>query len=273
MRRVHPSRPAPVWAERQLVAAPDERRKLLAVLTAAAVGSLAVVIGLVMAGYYSVIATPTDTTVDPKTRNGGDPRAEVAGRELPEVDESAARPGPLTSKRFAQIRLPAATRLGSVGVSTGFPRTPHGALAQLASIDQRVLQSASVATAQQVIRAWAVPGGPTPESWSGVRAVAALLGSAGVTDDDTNALTVSASPEMGLIKGTVGPDFVVACVDFVVTATLTKRASTAAADCQRMVWVDGRWRIGAGPEPAPAPSVWPDTEEALNVGYRVLRDE
>jgi hypothetical protein len=244
----------------------------MAVLTAAGTGFLAIVVGLGLAVYYSVIATPTHPALDSRSRSGGDSRAEVADLRLPEVDESASRPGPLTTRRFGEILLPAPTRLGPVGVPTGFPRTPQGALAQLASIDQRVLQSVSVATARQVIRAWAVPGGPTGESWSGVRAVAALLGSAGVTDDGASALTVSASPEMGLIKGTVGPDFVVACVDFVVTATLTKRASTAAADCQRMVWVDGRWRIGPGPEPAPAPSVWPDTEEALRVGSRVLRD-
>lgn len=231
--------------------------------------------GLGLAVYYSVIAGPDKPAAagSTQTETGADPRADVAGRRLPEVDESVSRPGPLTTKRFAEIRLPAPTSLGPVGVASGFPRTPQGALAQLASLDQRVLQSTSVATAQQVIRSWAVPGGPTTESWSGVRAVAALLGSAGVTGEAAGALTVSASPEMGLIKGTVGPDFVVACVDFVVTATMTKSASTAAADCQRMVWVDGRWMIGPGPEPAPAPSVWPGTEEALRVGYRVLRDE
>jgi hypothetical protein len=244
------------------------------VLTAAVVGVVVVVLGLGLAVYYSVIAGPDDRTAvaNAQTGTGVDRRGDLAGRRLPEVDESASRPGQLTTKRFEETVLPAPTRLGPVGVSSGFPRTPEGALAQLASIDQRVLQSASVVTAQRVIRAWAVPGGPTPESWSGVRGVAALLGSAGVAGDGGSVLTVSASPEMGLIKGTVGSDFVVACVDFVVTATMTKSASVAVADCQRMAWVDGRWMIGAGREPAPAPSVWPGTMEAWRVGYRVLRD-
>jgi hypothetical protein len=231
-------------------------------------------VGLVLSVYHSVIADSNRGTGSAITEavNDTDARSEIADRPLPDVDESASRPGPLTTRTFEEILLPAPTNLGAVGVSSGFPRTPEGALAQLAAIDQRVLQSASVTTAKKVIAGWAVPGGPTPESWSGVHAVAALLSSAGVTGAGDSVLTVSASPELGLIKGTVGEDFVVACVDFVVTATLTKSASVAAADCQRMVWVDGRWMIGPGPEPAPAPAVWPGTEEALRVGYRVLSD-
>ena len=78
---------------------------------------------------------------------------------------------------------------------------------------------------------------------------------------------------MGLIKGTVGDRYVVACVDFVVTATVNTTARAAAADCQRMVWTPqtdaatsdagGRWMIGLGEEPAQPPSVWPGTEAAL----------
>ena len=230
---------------------------------AAALGLVTAIIGLGLAVYYSVIAAP-----EPESPAARDEPADGTSFD---VDESAARPGSLTTKQFKEIRLPAPTSLGPVGVSSGFPRTPEGALAQLAAIDQLVLQSASVATAQDVIREWAMPGGPTPESWSGVDAVAALLSSAGVSGNGDSTLTVSASPEMGLIKDE--SDSLVACVDFVVTATKTKTASVAAADCQRMVWVDGRWMIGAGPEPAQAPSVWPGTDAALEVGYKVLRDE
>ena len=252
VRRTRPIQPTPNWS----------RRKLLALLVAAGLGVVTVIVGLGLAVYYSLIVGP-------------DPGRSVArdysdGQPTPDVGGSAARPGPLTTKQFDEIRLPAPTSLGPIGVSSGYPRTPEGALAQLAAIDQMVLQSASVTTAQDVIREWAVPGGPTPESWSGVHAVAALLGSAGVTGAGDSALTVSASPELGVIQREGG--LLVVCVDFVVTATMTKTASIAAADCQRMVWVDGRWMIGAGPEPAQAPSVWPGTDAALQAGYKVLRD-
>ena len=35
----------------------------------------------------------------------------------------------------------------------------------------------------------------------------------------------------------------------------------------------GRWVIGAGSEPATPPSVWPDTDTAIAVGYKDLRTE
>ncbi len=256
--------PAPEWGD----------RKLMALLALAAAGAFAVVVGLVLAVYYSVVAdADRDAEVADRTaRSDTDLCTEVADRPFPDVDESASRPGPLTTSPFEEIVVPPPTSLGPVGVSSGFEQTPEGALAQLAAIDQRVLQAASVATAREVISEWAAPGGPTPESWSGVQAVAGLLSSAGVTGNGSEVLTVSAHPEMGLIKGVVGSDFVVACVDFVVTATMTRTRSVAAADCQRMVWTDGRWMIGSGPEPAQAPSVWPGTEAALQVGFKVLRD-
>ena len=76
---------------------------------------------------------------------------------------------------------------------------------------------------------------------------------------------------MGLVKGRVGAGFVVPCVDFEVDATLAQTARVAAADCQRMVWVGGRWMVGAGREPAEPPSVWPDTDTAVRAGYRDVR--
>ena len=257
--------------QRQIDTAPEwSRGKLLAVLAAGAVALLAAVIGLGLGVYYSVLAGPAGSGADGSSTRGRagvvsehDQAAEIAG-------EAAARPGPLTTEVFDELVLPMPTVLGPAGVSSGFPRTPEGAIAQLAAIDQRVLQSASVDVAQQVIEEWAVPGGPTAESWSGVHAVAALLSSAGVSRSGDSALTVSASPEMGLIRET-GEAETTVCVNFVVTAIKTKTASVASADCQRMAWADGRWMIGAGAEPQQVPSVWPGTAAALEAGYRVLR--
>lgn len=275
------------------------RRKLLALLSGAAISGMAVLIGLTLAVYYTfqpaeagrgetVAATP------PGTHDGLDARDRLALRPMDSVAAEAARPGPLTSERFGTLRLPGARGLGAAGVATGYPQTPEGALAQLVAIDQAALQSGTVPGAQAVISGWAAPGGPSPASWSGVRAVGELLAAAGLPGSGSPTLMVSAAPELGLVKGTVGPDYAVVCVDFVVTATVTVTARVAVADCQRMVWSqdpreqagqpsrqvrgqepgegvgEGRWLIGPGLEPAQPPSVWPGTQAALDAGYREL---
>lgn len=256
-------------------------RKLLAVLTATVVLGLALLAGLGFSVYYTLQPDPDDQSL-PSAHAGAEgvtaAREEIASRPMPSVAPEAARPGPLSTQPFERLQLPGARTLGPAGVSTGFPQTPEGALAQLVAIDQAALQAASVPGAQTVVEAWAAPGGPTVRSWSGVRAIGELLAAAGLPASGSPALTVSATPELGLIKGTVGSAYVVACVNFVVTAIVTTTARVAAADCQRMVWSDGprqeagrgRWLIGPGPEPAQPPSVWPGTQAAQTAGYREL---
>lgn len=202
---------------------------------------------------------------------------ELAAAPLPVVPAEAAQPSALSAASTSSIVIPQPQSLGSVRVQTGFPPTPEGALAQLVAIDQRALESVSVTTAQQVITRWALPGGPTNSSWSGTRAVATLLSAAGLTADGGGELEVVLRPAMGLIKGQAGRDFVVPCVDFVATISPIStvrstgggsvRVAVAVADCQRMVWHGGSWRIGPGEEPAPAPSIWPGTRASYDAGY------
>jgi hypothetical protein len=122
-----------------------------------------------------------------------------------------------------------------------------------------------------VIAGWAASGGPTPQSWSAVKAMAELLDSAGLSGGGSPQLALVVTPLMGLVKGSVGPDFVIPCVDFEFDATITQTVRVADADCQRMQWSEGRWLIGPGPEPAVPPSVWPDTDAAINLGYQDIR--
>lgn len=99
-----------------------------------------------------------------------------------------------------------------------------------------------------------------------------------MSSDAKNTITIAAEPKMGFIKGTVGDDFVVPCIDFIITATTAtgQPQQVAVADCQRMVWqsgaggVGGRWVIGAGEEPAPAPSLWPGSQASFDAGYQWL---
>ncbi|MCW2530154.1 MAG: uncharacterized protein JWM76_5014 [Pseudonocardiales bacterium] len=265
---------------------------MLALLIGAGVCAVLLVTGLVLAVAYAVHPNRPNaehgitSSNGPVSRTGGpaptdalsNPRDTLAETPMLAVDEDASHPGPVSIiDPGPSITLPAAITTGPAGVPTGFPRTTFGALAQLAAIDQTALQSGSLAGARAVISGWALPGGPTTSNWSGVRAIAEFLDASGLSGGGNTRLAIVAAPLMGLIKGSVGADFVVPCVDFEIDVTLAQTVRGAAADCQRMVWTrtaaGGRWMIGPGSEPSPAPSVWPDTDTAIAAGYRDLRPE
>jgi hypothetical protein len=260
------------------------RRNLLALLAASGLTVVVLAAGVVLAVVHAVdpatgrpAAAPTggafgSTSTSVNVTVGT--QDTLAARPMPVVPESASHPGPVSDRDpGAPIRLPAAAGVGPAGVLTGFPHTPEGAMAQLAAIDQTALESGSMDGARAVIRAWATPGGPTTTSWSGVRAMRTLLDATASPSRGSAQLAVVLTPLMGQIKGTVGPDFVVPCVDFELAVTLQQTARGATADCQRMVWQMDRWLIGPGAEPATPPSVWPGTDLAISVGYRDLRHE
>lgn len=279
-RRSPTSGPAAAWS----------RQKMLALLAGAGLTVLVLVTGLVLAVVDAVHPTPhpsghpspaaanltqpgngspgkTDTSA-----TGQDARDALAAEPMTAVGEQAAHPGPVSEQDpGTPILLPAATSTGPAAVPTGFPHTPQGAMAQLAAIDQTALQSGSLPGVRAVIAAWAVPGGPSTTSWSGVAAMRTLLDAAGLSGGGSPQLALVLTPLMGQIKGSVGPYFVVPCIDFELDLTLVQTSRGAVADCARMAWEGDRWRIDAGPEPATPPSVWPDTDTALKVGYRDLR--
>ncbi|HEX8093484.1 hypothetical protein [Jatrophihabitans sp.] len=271
-------RPSPEWS----------RQKMLALLIGAGVTAGLLLIGIVLAVVYAVHParhTAEQSPISSTSTTGGggtstslqsgaalDPWDVLADKPMLSVDEEASHPGPVSANDpGTPITLPAPTSTGPARVPTGFPRTPQGAMAQLAAIDQTALESGTLAGAREVIRAWALPGGPTTSSWSGVRAMAEFFDAAGLSGGGNDRLAIVAHPLMGQIKGSVGLDFVLPCVDFEVDVTLQQTSRGAVADCQRMVWTGSRWMIGPGSEPAPAPSVWPDTDTAIAVGYRDLR--
>jgi hypothetical protein len=84
-------------------------------------------------------STPTGSAALEETHDS------LAARSMPVIPESASHPGPVSDRDpGAPILRPAATDIGPAGVLTGFPRTPEGAMAQLAAIDQSALQSGSM---------------------------------------------------------------------------------------------------------------------------------
>lgn len=275
MRGRRRDRPTPQWT----------RAKLLALVVGGCSCALLLLTGLVLAAFFAIAhdegaGSAAERRVDGSASRAGragtaaDPKDTLAARAMPRVDPDASHPGSVSTKvPKAPIDVPAATTVGAARVPSGYPRTPSGALAQLAAIDRVALESGSLAGAREVIAAWALPGGPTAGSWSGLRALAQFYDAAGLSGGGSNQLALVVTPLMGLIKGSVGPDFVVPCVDFVVEVTLQQTSRGAIADCQRMQWTGHRWMVAPGFEPDDPPSVWPDTDRSYDVGYRDLRQE
>ena len=248
--------------------------RLLMLAGSCAVTALAIIAGLVLAVFSALTEEPDAgeaTPVAERTIRALSERDALAAVPMPTAEPEQALPGPVSSRAAEVLVLPPSTGVGPADVATGFPRTPDGALAQLAAIDVTAMQSGSMDVVRSVIAAWAAAGGPTPETWSGVTGMASLLSGAGLSAAGSPQLAIVVRPVMGLIKGTVGPDFTVVCVALEFTVTLERTARMAVADCQRMVWVADRWLIGPGPEPAPAPSIWPGTDAAIDAGWRDLR--
>lgn len=208
--------------------------------------------------------TPTGTGTGPGWRD------QVAAAPMLAVAPAAARPQPPATQTVAPVLIPPATTLGPARVPAGYPHTPEGALGQLAAIATTVLAGMSIPAAHEVYNAWAAPGGTGPAGWAITANVAAFLGAAGLTDTGpgTRAL-VTARPVAALVKGTDGPDWVLACVLLHVQARVRADAQVAYGHCERMQWQpQGRWVIAPGSPPAPAPSTWPSSAIAVTAGWQ-----
>ncbi len=224
---------------------PLSRTQLLGVL-----GGLFLVSGVLLYGLgytlvssFSAAGTAPDG-VQSSAHSEADPaqrRDLIAATTMAEVAQDAGlTPGVAISLPPA-IRLPAATTVGGSGVPSGFPRTPEGAAAQLAAIEVRVLSAMSLPLATEVYRDWAMPGGVGAADWSQTRNVQSFLSyarqSSNVLDPGT---LVSVAPAAIQIKGTDGPDWVVACVLLDVRAALKSEARMGYGTCERMQWTGDR---------------------------------
>lgn len=246
-----------------------DRRRLQVLLGIAVLVVMAVAAGIVWSVQALIAGSDASASDSAASRSS---EQQVTGPGQAGTTLAEAQPGPLSTGSAGTIALPQPAKLGESQVATGFPRTSAGALAQLIAIDQRAIGSASVVTAQDVIATWATPGGPTAQTWSGVEAVTVLLSSAGLPANGSTDLQVALDPAMGIIKTDPATATVTGCVDFVVTVTAGRSPANriAVADCQRMVWNEGRWMIGPGTEPAPSPSLWPGTQASYDAGYQWL---
>jgi hypothetical protein len=250
----------------RMLAVPDEwsRRRLQVLLAIAVTVIAAVVIGIV----WSVIELLQG---DPSSARAETAESAPAEQTWGDSAVDGAQPGALSRGSTGAIQIPRPRSLGQAQVATGFPKSTEGALAQLVAIDRRAIESGSVVTAQDVIAAWAAPGGLKPTTWSGVAAVQSLLESAGLPANGSTELTIQLEPAMGLVQDQTPT----VCVDFVLSVTVrgAEPARIAVADCQRMTWTGDRWVIAAGEEATPTPSLWPGSQASYDAGYQWLEVE
>lgn len=251
---------------------PWSRSRLLAALVAVSVGAAAVLGGVAILIVQS--ARPTVSVGDSAPPGGGlgalspaSLRDRIAAAPMPSLDAAAGtRPDPALSPAPA-IHLPYAVEGRGPSDVQVYGHTAEGAVAQLAAIDVAVLSAMDVGYTSQVHQAWVLPGGPALEEWDDATNVAAFLRGAHQTSTKDTTTTVEVRPAGGLVKGTDGPDWVLACVLLDVHARIQADYRMGWGHCARMQWADDRWQIAPGAPPAAAPSAWPGSNAAAAAGW------
>lgn len=269
------------------------RARLMIILAAGLLAVLAFVVGLGFAAHYALRSTgqagPADgligqnagkaaagVTVDPAGKVsaalGQARRDQLSAAPMLAATPEDSRQGTPAATPGPFVRVPTATRTGPAAVPTGFTHTPAGAVGQLAAIEATVLQGMSIPQTNQVHQQWTLPGATDVAHWPLTLNVQRFLATArqGQTKDPT--VTVTTIPVAGQVKGTDGPDWVLACALLDVRAVIKTDSRMAYGYCERMQWAGsadgGRWMIAPGTSPATAPSTWPGTDLAIAAGWR-----
>ncbi|MFT4218095.1 MAG: hypothetical protein QM619_13065 [Micropruina sp.] len=262
---------------------PWSRQRLLLGLTTAGLMAVTVLLGVALAiaqavsgGSWPPVTTRSadgpsgPATVAPATvevPGSSAVREGIAAAPMVVVpSEAAVRPDPALTPA-PPIRVPdALDGRGPAGIPM-FPHTYPGAVAQLAAIDVAVLEAMSIPRTVEVHQVWVLPGGPAMDVWDVAANVAAFLRSSRQGSSIDPATMVRVRPVGAMVKGTDGPDWLVACVLLDVTATIRAEARMGWGHCARMQWADGRWQIAPGVAPALAPSAWPGSKAAVAAGW------
>ena len=256
------------------------RRRLLVMLAGVVVFALVVVIGLVYAVAAAVgpdhLAEATRTPernwpVGSDGVRGEKYRDALAAEPMLAADDDDMQPAPPSLDEPQRIMIGPSTSNGPADVPAGFAHTPQGAVAQLAAIEIAALTPMSVQYARDVYSGWAADA-TLFDRWEIAQSIQAFHASAGTVDGD-GAVSVTASPVGAQVKGTDGPDWVLACVQLDVTTTVVQQTRFGFGHCERMQWNVDRWMIAAGATPAQAPSTWPGSQRSLDAGWQMWVEE
>lgn len=262
----------------ETLAAEWSRTRLLIVLGSVLLTGLLLLGGLSYAVITTLKADPSGTArsarvdeqswpVNADGVRGSRYRDAVAAEPMLRTGAEDMRPAAPALGETPRMLIDPSTKTGSAGVPAGFDHTPSGAVAQLAAIEIATLLPMSIEQARDVHRAWAMDGASF-EGWEIAQAIQAFHTHAGTVDSD-GTVNLSAKQVGALIKGTDGPDWVLACVQLDVTAVVVEQARFGYGHCERMQWHDDRWMIAPGRAPAPAPSTWPGSQRSLEAGWRL----
>lgn len=244
------------------------REKLLALVVVAGLTCLLLVAGLVYSVGSALAPPPTPAALPHAPDAPALSRDAIAAAPMMQVPREAAFQAVPALTAAPPIHIPEPTiGRGPAGVPTGFPHTPQGAVGQLAAVDRLVLEQMSVPLTRDVHTAWTLDGAVGLEEWIVAGHVQSFLGNAkqGATKDVTTVIEVT--PVAAQVKGTDGPDWVLACVLYDVRATIRTTSRMGYGRCERLQWHDGRWQIAPGPAPAVAPSAWPGSQVANDAGW------
>ncbi|SOC51181.1 hypothetical protein SAMN05421879_10165 [Ornithinimicrobium cerasi] len=258
------------------------RGRLLAILACALAAGLALLAGLGLFIWQVLSAdpprsgaaqdsAPIQVLLEEASLGSGGPdrRARVADAPMLTVDDpDAYRQGQVATTVAEPLSIPSPATTGPVDVPTGYPRSPEGALGQLAAIDVTVVRTMSVPATHEIYRSWST-GGADPAGWVMTGNVTDFLTAARQGGQAKEpGLVVTAVPAAGQVKGSDGPDWVVACVLLRLEASLVEQARAAYGHCEAMTWTGDRWVIDTTHPVAPAPSTWPGTDLAARSGWR-----
>ena len=258
-----------------------DRPRLLVVLACVVAAAMLLLLGLGYAVYFALTsatgtAKPVTATaaarpapgLGPQAAGGAARRDEIASAPMLAVGPADSRAATPAAVAGPTITIPASTRQGPASVPAGFPRTPDGAVAQLAAIETTVLQGMSIAAANQVYEQWALPGGVGVPGWEITQDVQAFLTTAQMGSEKDMTSSVVATPAAAQVKGTDGAGWALACVLLDMRATITADAAMGYGYCERMQWSAGRWMLAPGTPPARAPSTWPGSDLSIKAGWR-----
>ncbi len=155
----------------------------------------------------------------------------------------------------------------------GYPSSPKGALGRLAALNEVGMVGGNPADYARHYRAMSLPGAPAPEFTGLHSLLTSMRQSAGIAPTGmVPGLAVNYELTHGQIKGTSDDGrYVVACVLGQLSVDYQGHTlNRGVGDCQALRWTGQAWRISPGVLPAPAPSAWPGSDDALRAGYQEL---